>query len=71
MLDRRKYDLSLRNVAERHPNDIIANAASALAVKMESLGTAFGTDETDITETDRQLMEMAISWCQANRELFE
>jgi len=71
MLDRRKYDLSLRNVAERHPNDIIANAASALAVKMESLGTAFGTDETDITETDRHLMEMAISWCQANRELFE
>ena len=41
MLDRRKYDLSLRNVAERHPNDIIANAASALAVKMESLGTAY------------------------------
>lgn len=50
---------SLRNTAERDLNDIIANAASDLAVRLESVGTAFGMTIRDLTDLDRQLIQYA------------
>jgi hypothetical protein len=50
---------NLRNTAERDPNDIIANAASDLAVRLEAVGTAFGMRLTDLTGVDRQLIQYA------------
>jgi hypothetical protein len=52
-----KYILqALRDTAERHPNDIIANAASALAVRLESINTTFGIRAADVTDTERDLI---------------
>ena len=57
-----KYILqALRDTAERHPNDIIANAASSLAVKLESINTTFGIRTKDITDTDRALIRYVTS----------
>ena len=62
----RRIDRSLRNVAERHPNDTIANSASALAVKLETLGLNFGTRQEEITDLDRHLIKFSISWNDQN-----
>lgn len=51
---------ALRNTAERDANDIIANSASALAVRLEAVGTAFGMRLTDLTNLDRQLIQYAL-----------
>ena len=51
---------ALRNTAERDRNDIIANSASALAVRLEAVGTAFGMRLTDLTNLDRQLIQYAL-----------
>jgi molecular chaperone GrpE (heat shock protein) len=50
---------NLRNTAERDRNDIIANAASDLAVRLEAVGTIFGMKLTDLTGVDRQLIQYA------------
>jgi molecular chaperone GrpE (heat shock protein) len=50
---------NLRNTAERDHNDIIANAASDLAVRLEAVGTAFGMQLRDLTGVDRQLIQYA------------
>jgi hypothetical protein len=50
---------NLRNTAERDANDIIANAASDLAVRLEAVGTAFGMKLADLTGVDRQLIQYA------------
>jgi len=50
---------NLRNTAERDANDIIANAASDLAVRLEAVGTAFGMRIQDLTSVDRQLIQYA------------
>ncbi len=50
---------NLRNTAERDHNDIIANAASDLAVRLEAVGTAFGMKLADLTGVDRQLIQYA------------
>ena len=57
-----KYSQALRNTAERHPDDLIANAASAVAVKLETLGTPWGTQSEDITDTDHSIMQYAEQW---------
>ena len=54
-----QIQIALRNTAERDCNDIIANAASALAVRLESVGTAFGMKIKDLTSVDRQLIQYA------------
>ena len=46
----------LRNVAEVDPNDVIANAASQLAVDLEQYGRI-----QQLTETETQLIEYARS----------
>jgi len=57
-----KYILqALRDTAETHHNDIIANAASSLAVKLESINTTFGIRTKDITDTDRDVIRYVIS----------
>jgi len=53
---------ALRTVAERHNNDIIANAASALSVRLEGMGTVWGMSVCDITPLDRQLIEYAVGY---------
>jgi len=50
---------NLRNTAERDANDIIANAASDLAVRLEAVGTTFGMKLADLTGVDRQLIQYA------------
>jgi hypothetical protein len=50
---------NLRNTAERDANDIIANAASDLAVRLEAVGTAFGMKLADLSGVDRQLIQYA------------
>jgi len=50
---------NLRNTAERDANDIIANAASDLAVRLEAVGTAFGMQLRDLSGVDRQLIQYA------------
>lgn len=52
---------ALRNTAERDVNDIIANCASALAVRLEGVGTAFGMSLKDLTAVDRQLIQYAVA----------
>jgi hypothetical protein len=52
---------ALRNTAEQDHNDIIANSASALAVRLESVGTAFGMKISDLSTVDRQLIEHALA----------
>lgn len=56
-----KIQLALRTTAEKDPNDIIANSASALAVKLETFGTNFGTTLSDITDTDYKLIDYAVT----------
>ncbi len=51
---------ALRNTAERDPNDIIANAASDLAVRLEAVNTTFGMRLKDLTEVDRQIIQYAM-----------
>jgi hypothetical protein len=55
-----EIQLALRTAAETDNNDIIANAASALAVQLEGVGTAFGMKLTDLTAVDRQLIQYAL-----------
>ena len=52
---------ALRNTAERDHNDIIANAASDLAVRLEAVGSAFGMRLRDLTGVDRQLIQYALT----------
>lgn len=52
---------SLRTTAEQDPNDIIANSASDLSVRLETVGTTFGMALTDLTDVDRQLIQYALS----------
>jgi hypothetical protein len=51
---------ALRNTAERDPNDIIANAASDLAVRLEAVNTTFGMRLKDLTDLDRQIIKHAM-----------
>lgn len=55
-----KIQKALRNTAERDINDIIANSASALAVRLEGVGTSFGMKLTDLTAVDRQMIQYAL-----------
>lgn len=55
-----EISIALRTTAERDANDIIANSASALAVRLESVGTAFGMTLKDLTAVDRQLIQYAV-----------
>jgi hypothetical protein len=55
-----KIQKALRNTAERDINDIIANCASALAVRLEGVGTSFGMKLTDLTAVDRQMIQYAL-----------
>lgn len=55
-----EIQIALRTTAERDANDIIANCASALAVRLESVGTAFGMTLKDLTAVDRQLIQYAL-----------
>lgn len=50
---------ALRTVAERDQNDIIANCASDLVVRLESLNTTFGTTAKNFSAVDQQLIEYA------------
>ena len=50
----------LRNCAERDSNDIIANAASDLAVRLEAVNTTFGMRLKDLTDLDRQIIQYAM-----------
>jgi hypothetical protein len=50
---------ALRNVAERDQNDIIANCASDLVVRLESLNATFGTTAKNFSSVDQQLIEYA------------
>ena len=50
---------ALRTVAERDKNDIIANCASDLVVRLESLNTTFGTTAKNFSSVDQQLIEYA------------
>lgn len=52
---------ALRNTAERDNNDIIANAASDLATRLDRVGTVFGTRLEDLTELDHQIIEHAMN----------
>jgi hypothetical protein len=56
-----KIQKALRNTAERDINDIIANSASALAVRLESVGTSFGMSLRDLTSVDQQLIKYALA----------
>lgn len=51
---------ALRTVAERDVNDIIANSASDLVVRLESVGSAFGITLRDLSNVDRQLIRYAL-----------
>ncbi len=51
---------ALRNTAERDRNDIIANAASDLAVRLEAVNTTFGMKIKDLTDLDRQIIQYAM-----------
>lgn len=55
-----KIQGALRNTAERDDNDIIANAASALAVRLDTVGTTFGMSLKDLTKLDQQLIQHAL-----------
>lgn len=50
---------ALRTVAERDNNDIIANCASDLVVRLESLNSTFGTTAKNFSSVDQQLIEYA------------
>lgn len=43
---------TLRDVAETHPNDVIANAASALAARMEIMPEPIRAEQFTGTELD-------------------
>ena len=62
-----RVQVALRTTAERDANDIIANAASDLAVRLESVGTTFGTRIESLTSVDRQMIHYALNE-QAKRE---
>jgi hypothetical protein len=51
---------ALSILAARHKNDIIANAASVLAGRIESIGSPFGTRLSDLSNLDRQMMQYAL-----------
>jgi hypothetical protein len=50
---------ALRTVAEKDTNDIIANCASDLVVRLESLNATFGTTAKNFSAVDQQLIEYA------------
>jgi hypothetical protein len=52
---------ALRNTAEREINDIIANCASALAVRLEGVSSTFGMNLQELTSVDRQLIQYALA----------
>lgn len=51
-------------MAEQEPNDILANSASDLAVRLETAGTTFGMALADLTDVDRQLIQHAMTYKQ-------
>lgn len=55
---------ALRTMAEQEPNDILANSASDLAVRLETAGTTFGMALADLTDVDRQLIQHAMTYKQ-------
>jgi hypothetical protein len=59
-----EIQLALRTTAERHDNDIIANAASALVVRLETVNTAFGMHLGDLTQLDQQLIRTSLQFRQ-------
>lgn len=52
---------ALRHTATVHENHVIANAAAALAVKLEGIGTAFGCSYADVTELDRAVIRHSLA----------
>lgn len=56
-----RIQIALRTTAEQDRNDIIANSASALSVRLESMGTTFGMSVRSITPVDRQLIQYALA----------
>jgi hypothetical protein len=57
---------ALRSVAEQDPNDIIANAASALVVRLETVGTVWGMQLSELSDLDRQLIQYSV--CQLRQQ---
>jgi hypothetical protein len=53
---------ALRTMAEQEPNDLLANSASALAVRLESVGTSFGMTLESLTDVDRQIIQHAMQY---------
>ena len=51
-----KIRKNLYNTAERDTNDVIANAASALAVRLET-----GKESYELTDIDRRIISYSIS----------
>lgn len=56
-----RIQAALRNTAEQDHNDILANAASDLSVRLESVGTTFGMKLADLTDLDRQLIQYSLN----------
>jgi len=59
--DLNKIQAALRHTAERNDNDLLGNSASALAVRLETVGSTFGMSLTDLTELDQQLIRYALA----------
>lgn len=56
--------VKLRNVAERHPDDVIANKSSDFAWRLEAAGGTYGPsmDPSKWTPLQQQLARHAIKW---------
>lgn len=55
-----RVQIALCNTAERDQNDILANCASELSSRLETVNCAFGITLKDISATDYQLMQYAL-----------
>lgn len=51
----------LRDIAESHESDVIANAAANLASRLESVNAPFGYDINNLSDVDRQLISFAMN----------
>ena len=58
--DLNKIQAALRHTAERDNNDLLSNSASALVVRLETVGSTFGMSLTDLTKLDQQLIRYAL-----------
>ena len=65
MLHRIRF--ALGEVAAKDDNDILANAASALNVRLEGVGTTFGMKLSDLSDVDRQIIRYALAEQEAKK----